>query len=492
MGFYILLLIMQFFSRKFFLEYLGTEVLGLNSTLQNILQFLNLAELGISAAAGFTLYKPLSESDYDTINEVVSLQGYLYKRIGVFVLCVGVLTMMFFPLIFKKINLPFWYPYAAFSVFLVGSLLSYFVNYRQIVLTANQQDYKVQLCYKPVLFIKLAFQIIAVRYSSFGFVLWLILELIGSIASAILLQIETKQSAPYLKKVKRSFKSLTRQYHDFTIKIKQLFVHRIAQFVLSQTSPLIIYGYLSLTVVALYGNYHMIMLGISMFVNAAFNSVSAGVGSLVVSSTKDSIIRVYKELFSLRFFVATFACSCIYILTPDFISLWIGAEYLLPNSTLILMLITVFIGIIRGATDNFLFAYGLYQDIYAPMCEAVLNLGLSILLGYFYGLNGVLSGVIISLLIIILGWKPYFLFTKKLKGYFIKYHLNFVFHIILAGISIALSFWIMRLLNLEFSLTTAGFIYKLLYSASIIGICQFAIFYIFNTGIRSFVVRLIK
>lgn len=56
-----------------------------------------------------------------------------------------------------------------------------------------------------------------------------------------------------------------------------------------------------------------------------------------------------------------------------------------------------------------------YQDVYAPLVEAVLNLGLSILLGYYYGLTGILFGVAISLLIVVVGWKPYFLYRYGFK-----------------------------------------------------------------------------
>ena len=86
MSFYIVNLALQFFSRKVFLDYLGTEILGLNTTAMNLLQFLNLAELGVNAAVGFTLYKPLHDNDIQSVNEIVTLQGRLYRRIAMIII----------------------------------------------------------------------------------------------------------------------------------------------------------------------------------------------------------------------------------------------------------------------------------------------------------------------------------------------------------------------------------------------------------------------
>lgn len=63
----------------------------------NLLQFLNLAELGIGAAVGFTLYKPILENNTNSINEIVHLNGYLYKRVAILV-GIGAFILMFFSL----------------------------------------------------------------------------------------------------------------------------------------------------------------------------------------------------------------------------------------------------------------------------------------------------------------------------------------------------------------------------------------------------------
>lgn len=147
-GFYLVTFILKFFSRKIFLDYLGAEVLGLNTTVTNLLQFLNIAELGISAGISYTLYKPLNEGNYDSINEIITLQGKLYKRVASLIIMGSIILMFFFPIIFKKITLPLWYAYASFGVVLFSALLGYYFNYKQIILSASQQGYKITLSYQ--------------------------------------------------------------------------------------------------------------------------------------------------------------------------------------------------------------------------------------------------------------------------------------------------------------------------------------------------------
>ena len=163
--FYFINLVLQFFSRKVFLDYLGAEVLGLNTTAQNLIGFLNLAELGIGGAIAFTLYKPIYEKNTQVINEIVSLQGWLYRRVAYVVIAGACVLMCFFPLIFEKAEVPLWYTYGSFIVLLVSALLGYFVNYRQIVLTADQKEYKITLNVQGFKVIKVLLQIAADRKS---------------------------------------------------------------------------------------------------------------------------------------------------------------------------------------------------------------------------------------------------------------------------------------------------------------------------------------
>lgn len=486
--FYFINLILQFFSRKIFLDCLGAEVLGLSTTAQNLLGFLNLAELGIGSAVAFTLYKPLYERNVQTINEIVSVQGWLYRKVAYVVIAGACILMCFFPLIFEKANVPLWYTYGSFIVLLVGALLSYFINYRQIVLAADQKEYKITLNVQGFKIAKVILQILAIRYLSNGYVYWMVLELLMSGITAVVLDKVLKREYPWLHSSPSRGKELRTKYPEIIVKIKQVFFHKIANFVLSQTSPLIIYAYTSLTLVAIYGNYILIVTGVTLLMNALLNSVSSGIGNLVAEGDKQRIKSVFWELTSLRVWLASVICFGIYKLGLSFITLWVGQEFILNQSAFIGLLLITFIGLTR-TNDVFIAAYGLFQDIWAPVAEATLNLGLSIVLGYFYGLVGILSGVAISLLLIVCCWKPYFLYTRGFKEGIWEYILQYLKYIVIvAFLFIGVSYLNDQLFSariaswLEWSL----YAFKLLLLYCLISTVTFALF---DAGSRSCMMR---
>ena len=62
--------------RKIFIQYIGADVLGINSVYSNILSFLALSELGLGTTVAVCLYKPLAEQDYVSVS---AYMGFLKK-----------------------------------------------------------------------------------------------------------------------------------------------------------------------------------------------------------------------------------------------------------------------------------------------------------------------------------------------------------------------------------------------------------------------------
>lgn len=481
----------NFFSRKIFLDYLGADILGLNSTAMSLLQFLNLAELGIGGAIAFTLYSPLFEGNKKNIAEIVLLQKYIYRKIGIFVLIGSIILMLFFPIIFDKIKLPLWYAYTSFGVYLFSSLIGYFVNYKQILLSADQREYVIQISLRISNVIKSIFQIVSMLFLNNPYLWWLIWELVFAICASVWLNARTNSLYPYLNDYSQSYIALKKKYNIVIIKVKQIFFHKLAAFALSQTSPIIIYAYTTLRVVTLYGNYMLIINGIGVMVNALFNGISAGIGNLVAEHNEDKIRKVFYELLSVRTLIASIMSFSTFFLMPDLITLWIGREYLLPETTLIILSIILFVTIYRNTIDSFLSAYGLFRDIWAPITEAILNISLSIIMGAIWGLNGILGGVLISLLIIVCIWKPYFLFRNGLNMSLKSYWLTLTKIILLGFVSGFITIIFSNLLQEPtngFKYTFNALIIILFFTISM----ALLLFLIGDYGIKAFSERIIK
>ena len=73
----IVITVLGFLSRKVFIDNLGTEYLGINGLLSNVISMLSLVEGGIGTSIIFNLYKPLADDDRPRIIALVQL----YKKL---------------------------------------------------------------------------------------------------------------------------------------------------------------------------------------------------------------------------------------------------------------------------------------------------------------------------------------------------------------------------------------------------------------------------
>ena len=74
--------ILTFWVRSVLISKISQNYIGLNGLFANILSVLSLAELGLSSAIGFGLYKPLIENDIEKISALMTFFKEMYKKIG--------------------------------------------------------------------------------------------------------------------------------------------------------------------------------------------------------------------------------------------------------------------------------------------------------------------------------------------------------------------------------------------------------------------------
>lgn len=277
------------------------------------------------------------------------------------------------------------------------------------------------------------------------------------------------------------------------VKTKQLFIQKISYFVQYQTVPFLTYAFVNLQVVAFYGNYTIITEKIAQFVNSFLESSGASIGNLIAEGNRRKIMNLFWELLCMRYFIGGVFSFAVLILIEPFIKIWLGEMYVLSDMVLYLIVINVFIGYTRGGVMQFLFGYGLFSDIWAPITEIVINLSVAITCGSIWGLPGILLGGIMSQLIIVGIWKPIYLFRNGFREPVYRYWLGFL-NLIMC-ISIPALFCIKLIMPIIYIVPGTNYLNWILYAIiilSLYSLLTLSLMYTTNSGMRRFINRFIK
>lgn len=410
--FYIANIIISLFTRKLVIKYIGIEFAGLNGTLSNIIGFLSLAELGISSSVIYRLYAPLNDRDDQTVSRIISVLVFYYRKVGLLIAGGAVGVGLFFPYMFKSSHLSPAIIYLTFGVSVFTSAAGYLLNAKQLIFFADQKSYQQLAISNSVTIGKSLIQIVVLSQLKNGVYEYLLLELGATIVISVLINARINTQYPWLNSTYKDGGRERRNLRYIRKDAIQIFSHQFASFVLTQTDQLFILAFTTLKTVGIYSNYLMLIQRISGLTIQALNGSTASVGNLISSGDAKRINQVYWELTVLRVWIGASIIFPLACLTNFFIQLWLGKELIMPGPIYTFMLVNTFILLTRQTNDSFLTCYGLFSDIKAPWIEAALNVIFSVYLGRKYGIWGIVAGTTISLIPIIVIWKPYFLFTK--------------------------------------------------------------------------------
>ena len=488
MLFYVLSLLLAFFSRRVFLECLGAEFIGLTGMLMNIMSFLSVAELGIGTSIVYFLYKPLQEDDHEKINEVVSMLAFLYRCIGAIIGIAGIIISLFFPWWFDHLTTGLPLVYFAFYSFLASSVSGYIFNYKQLLVSANQKQYLVSAYFQTIGIVRSLTQILLAYYYR-NLWLWVVVGLVFTIIGIIIFNYRIQQLYPWLNVNLREGRKNLKKYPEILKKTRQIVIFKIKNFILYKSDEILVGAFVSVVKVAFYGNYTMIINKFLYLVNILSDGLSAGVGNLIAEGNEKNIMKVYWEMTAARFFILGIIIFPLLLFIQPFIEIWLGKQYQMDEVIVYLLIFNLFIRLQPAAVYIFMGASGLYSDVWAAWAELTMNLAITLLLAPTYGIVGILLGKIISFSIISFFWKPYYLFSRGFHKSVWEYWRGMTDYYVLLVLFSALTLWI----KYAFVDNYVNSLLSLIICGVTIYIPLIVLFFIsmfqFTTGMKYFVAR---
>ena len=131
-----LISVIMFLQNKYFVEYMGIETLGIMKLFSQLLQYLNIVEMGLGSASTFALYKPLAEKNYKQISVILSTIKNIYNKIAILLFILGILVTPIIPF-FMKVKFFDKIIYIYWILYVLNTVSTYlFIKY-VILFTAN-------------------------------------------------------------------------------------------------------------------------------------------------------------------------------------------------------------------------------------------------------------------------------------------------------------------------------------------------------------------
>lgn len=423
-------------SRVVFLKVLNTEYLGVNTLFTEILSVLSISDLGVGSVMLYTFFRPLADKDEDKLQCLVAFYKKLYHIIALAVFVLGVALFPFLPYIvsveteIKELNL-------CYLIFLANTVISYLFVYKITLVNADQNNYiliKISLFWKIVC---VTFQIILLVLTK-NYILYLVIELMRTALVNLSQSWMANRLYPFLKAKKKS--ALPEQEKKEIIScIKAGFIYKISGIFMNSTDNTLISVLIDTATVGLLNNYAFITTQIGNISTMIFQNLIGSIGNLIATEDPKKRREIFWVLHSISSIISEVAIVCIILLMENFISLWIGSEFILPRSVLVALCCNVYFSISLVPLWQYRDATGMFKKIkYIMLFCGILNLALSIITGKIWGLAGIIASSAVSRLLTYFWYEPHILFKDffdaKPTGYYFSHAVNVIGIIIVSGI----------------------------------------------------------
>ena len=250
------------------------------------------------------------------------------------------------------------------------------------------------------------------------------------------------------------------------------------------TDNLIISAFLGVGLVGLYSNYYLIINSLYVLYCQIFSALTASVGNLIATESREANYTVYKKIVFLNFWIYGFSAAALYCMMTPFITFWLGEEFLLSNNVLIVLVVNFYMLGMRSSIGTFKDAAGIfYEDRFIPIIESVINVIASLILVQFLGILGVFIGTFLSSLIVVFYSLPHFVFQRLFGQKKMQYYKLYFKYALITFIGVLTTILPYRFISL-----TAGFpnIIMLLIATVLSAIIPNVIFILFLKNTEEF------
>lgn len=388
---------------KFFLHYYGSEVNGLISSITQFLAFINICDLGISAVVSAAYYKPLADGDTYRISQIFVYSKRFFRIIGGILIVYIIALLAIYPTLINN-SFDYWFTFALIAAMGLSQLGQYFIGLSyQLLLSSDQKSYVQLITNGSTLILNTAMSVLLMVLGSSVQIVKLTTSLIY-LMRPIIMYLYVSKRYKIDKCVQVDKTVIPQKRHGI--------VQHIAYMIYENTDVIVLTLFSTLSNVSIYSVYTLVTNSIKQIITAATTGVQSLLGNMIARGETERLKSFYSFYNWCIHTISTILFTVTALLIVPFVQLYTkgvdDANYSVPLFA-ILITVAYLLSSIRNGQYVLIRAAGHFKQTQAAsLIEMFLNLSLSVVLVFKFGLIGVAIGTIAATLFFVVYEMIYF------------------------------------------------------------------------------------
>ena len=414
----VLSLVYSLTSKKIYLSLFPISVYGVVDLFSSFFHSLMLLELGFGTILIYNLYKPIVLKNDEEIRRQLGAFKTIYF---ILIMIIVVISLCFFPFLYKVFNISYNDVILVYEIYFLNVLyiiIKYWTLNKISILNASQEKYIENLSLLIMDSISFIIRMTAVFVFK-NIYLFIFAQLLIP-AFAYLLEVAWINKHYNVKYIKFASLEVIRK-SGVLVQCRKYIYATIYSLVFFAMDNIIISVMLSTDSVAYVTNYNALIMTGSQFVTTVMVSLRGIMADYKFKQkSNEGFFDVFNVVSSFNFVIVSLMVVGFFLLMDDFISIWLGSEYVISSSILIaLLMIRMLECLFEPVNSVFIIQGYIFKEKWPLIISALTNLILTIAFIKFFGLIGAYLATIIALFV-----KWYGKFYYVLKNIFKKYKLE--------------------------------------------------------------------
>ena len=394
--FLIVNIVVSFFMMPFIVGKLGDHWYGIWVIIGSIATYYYLLDFGLASAVTRFVTEQIEINNYEKANNIINTALVIYCCVSIIIIVVTFILMLFVKLFVQTNN----------DILLIRSIIL-IIGFNMALefpakafagIIQSHLRYDLQTYSNFISFTISTFSIIYFLGKGYGILSLALITLICNQISNILYYTIAKFLFPSMKIGFKYFKrKIIREVATFSA---WAFIIQIAHQIRFKLDAFVIGAIISSTAVT---HYFIAARLVEYFMNLIFKATNIMTPSFTMDFARKDMKSLQMKVLlitKINAVLAFFGCGIVIILGKPFIIRWMGIEYVDSYPVLVALIIATTVGIVVNPLDNVLYAINRHRFLaILNMIEAILNLILSLILIYKFGILGVAIATCIPLLI---------------------------------------------------------------------------------------------